>query len=713
MNQQSSCKGYLCVLANGSKILSSNGDCSKYGSCSIDCIDKQCHLDKFKCNSNQYCNNIDDLFKTSEKDELDKIWIAPMSPFDMSPDCAYWNGLDNNLAFSSNQGCIYEIRAPYSKTSVELLNPNKISANTNKTQLCDSSFVSGCHEPDLLIPLMYTNKTKDKCTRCGGVYKKTSSIQQGEWIKAKSYPLSWKIKKYQSLYSWEETIDLKMIHWILQEIVVTDVNTQILSQLQCSYNPIRNLINNILCSCDQSKCEIGNQLKIGKATACPNTPKVINIPPIKFSVSQSTVKSSGCAQISVSLLPLGKYSHGVQTDRFSTSFVSRNIRHIPGDFISVINQNGINIGKIIADGVMIESNGKLENVQICIKIKESTSIIFDTFDFGKETSNNLVEPFYQSQLFNTSNEELCGYINIQPKSALTLFPIIRVKNADQVSSDISTTEKALSYLIACCFMTEMIFSMILFARQFISKQMMKVIQPFILFAVSTIRSVYFFMVAGGSFISDEGVTEYILIELPTFLYISITIFIALSFKFALRNQSLQLSSFFLIYGILNFIIYSVFIVLVILFHVKSNSSSSLLFSCGGRLIEYVNEDNSAIRTIRISYRIVMTVITFLSSISLFIIGFQLAKLQIGRVRKLFILSMILGVSLCCNSVAFLIYFIIDKPSSWFVLALLFTELVPWIYITLQLSTDTRDSSTQTRETSTSSSSKRSSQTSQY
>lgn len=37
-----------------------------------------------------------------------------------------------------------------------------------------------------------------------------------------------------------------------------------------------------------------------------------------------------------------------------------------------------------------------------------------------------------------------------------------------------------------------------------------------------------------------------------------------------------------------------------------------------------------------------------------------------------------------NSIAFLVYFAVDKPTAWFVIVLFFTEVIPWIGIGLMI-----------------------------
>eukprot|EP01097_Dermamoeba_algensis_P008004 TRINITY_DN5182_c0_g1_i1.p1 TRINITY_DN5182_c0_g1~~TRINITY_DN5182_c0_g1_i1.p1 ORF type:complete len:522 (+),score=134.16 TRINITY_DN5182_c0_g1_i1:789-2354(+) len=476
-------------------------------------------------------------------------------------------------------------------------------------------------------------------------------------------------------------------------------------------------LNLTMCYCHQDKsnsttsstttsrtasCSENSSLKIGETTICLEDYDEKYLPPLTIRVGGSSKIASTCSSLSVSLLKSGQYSRPVQNLRLSTSFVSNRQKHIPGDYVSVVNSFGINIGQILGDGVKLNMEEKIENVEICISINTQPDIeYFPEYDIGIGDNKDQVQPLYtQQQSLERMKEisesgRICATMKLI-ESGMSFFPISRVKSPESVSAELTSSDKGLLYWIASCYTIVFIFGMFVFLKSPLHKSnSISTIREALLAAASAIRMIYFFLLATSVFssTSQEDSIEHVLIELPTFFYMSVASHLILSFIVSLRLEIIGKNKFLLIFlGVNMMMIYPIFIIIIILYSVlnSSESSYSLITSCGGRLFTYTN-NNEYVRIIRIVYRVSVTFISFLMSFILIASGWKL-KLFIestlvshaGRhqqkIKTIFLVSLVIGSGLFLNSLAFLIYFAINESSPWFLLALFFTEVLPWGYV---------------------------------
>eukprot|EP01097_Dermamoeba_algensis_P003073 TRINITY_DN2238_c0_g1_i2.p1 TRINITY_DN2238_c0_g1~~TRINITY_DN2238_c0_g1_i2.p1 ORF type:complete len:995 (-),score=252.01 TRINITY_DN2238_c0_g1_i2:61-2739(-) len=699
VTDERSCVGWMCLLSDGSYQPPINGTCTTYGRCSLDCIDGQCHQSKIECERQEFCDDYDNLFGLDKSpSSLSGYCVDALDPFDRPPiDCA---NRENEKAFASLQGCILPKYDENNCTGQWIDNPNYMYRNQSVSNLC-KKLKMGCYEPDLTSAQLYTNKTQEKCNQCSNLYRPTYEIQKGQWIPAKRVPIEWIKRSYTSVNTWNTTINLNQLFTTYSRAAAANIKASILSQLECSYNPMRNLLKQLVCQCNSNNtnCEDESTLSVGKAVLCPNVSQSLNIPPISFSISELSVQSSECITAKIELLPKGKYSRSVENKKLSTSFVSTSKKHIPGGYVSVINSDSINIGQLLGDGVTISIANRMENVMVCISTMLNESEIdnrFTTWDFGT-INENFVKPLYLSA-FKDVNNRICAKTSLSSPST-SLFPIIRLSEPESIQETISDQDKGLFIFIAVIYGITFVFSLsVLMIMPILSTSFAWVREALILLA-SAIRLIYFALLASSVFSNTESTIEYIMIEIPTFLYTSVAIQLVLIFGLSLKFKILGAWRFAGLFGLLNLLLYMMFIVIIILFSVLKDSDASSVTSCGGRIFTYSSQENESIRVIRIVYRVTITFFTFLVSISLVIIGIKFHLFVSSRVKEsrrakriqtYFILAMLTGACLLMNSIGFLIYFIVDKPSSWFVIALLLTECAPWIYVTIGILNEKKD-----------------------
>jgi len=202
---------------------------------------------------------------------------------------------------------------------------------------------------------------------------------------------------------------------------------------------------------------------------------------------------------------------------------------------------------------------------------------------------------------------------------------------------------------------------------------------FLLFVVFT------FIVWASETIQGGGAADYVLMELPTFLFMTIFSFliyllskviIAIYFKDSRAADYTILGTFIVV----NIFVYLLFIMIIILFETLTDNYNS---PCPGRVAS--TTDNSTQQTIRITYRAVVSAIALLLAFLFAVVGGTIyAKVVLLAKKtgtstsssKVFWVGAVCAVCFTCHAIILLIFAATDWESPYSIIFLIFIEVVP-------------------------------------
>ena len=424
----------------------------------------------------------------------------------------------------------------------------------------------------------------------------------------------------------------------------------------------------------------------------------------------------------------------------SLSFVE--IQENTNKYAVVRNGKGVIVGQLIGDSALLNvttltssdgsENSTVNLLTVCLTVRydiitSSLDPSFTVYDFGIMIGSDI----YPMNLTDISvrdpgiSEQICVTRFTLNISLVVLYPIMRIPDYESVTSDrFDQAELGIIFTTCALYLLAIVIAVFLFSQPVTIQG--GFIVNFAVFvqtlALYVIRCVYFFLL--GYYIiptvNSENLLDYILIELPTFLYIGAFSLIALSFLFlylrAKKNMELSQWNFWAVYFVWDLLIWILFAVVVSLIATLSSTPPPVK-SCEGR-ISSTPAPNDTARTIRIVYKSVIALIAFMVVTVTFIIGRALAEgredsiisfspyVSIDFLKSLFclfffhlsLLTYLLGPSsgtifqtqmitlgLFLNCVAFAIYYGIDSPTPYFAIVLWFTEIVPTLLLLAMLS----------------------------
>jgi len=183
--------------------------------------------------------------------------------------------------------------------------------------------------------------------------------------------------------------------------------------------------------------------------------------------------------------------------------------------------------------------------------------------------------------------------------------------------------------------------------------------------------IYFLVLASGD-IPIGGLLDFILIEIPTFIYIGIFLQIILVgyWVFFTDDEMSTNAVIAAVVGVLllNWIVFAAIVIAVAF----SNSISTVSKFCDCQLSGDIQQSDTA-QIIRIVYKSFMLVVAICVFVLTAFLGQKLLKKMNAKV---YYQVLILSLGLLFDCLAFLIYYAINKPTAYFLVILWFTELLP-------------------------------------
>ena len=390
--------------------------------------------------------------------------------------------------------------------------------------------------------------------------------------------------------------------------------------------------------------------------------------------------SESCVNVNTSVIPGRVFSRPTQSP-LALSFFQTNFDLVNGNPYAVVtNKKGVTVGQINSDMIQIIVNnfsfGDYEiRMDLCLLYDNSMggSDEYDHFDLGILSKNGAILPMglmtsYTPENINGPNSLVC-FSNVNLSSSnMSLTLVTRLGNYETFRA---YTKGQQDIVIASgslfCFGAILVTFFHSFAPFNIAVFTIW-IQSFCLLSL---RGIYFFLLAFGVFTAG-GLTDFILIEIPTFIYIGIFFQIILVADW-LFFRSDKVSHFMLVFAIsIAFLVnWIVFAAIVIALN-YSDSLNQLDKYCDCQLSDPVTQSDTS-QIIRIVYKsVVVTIALFVVLVTMYF-G---SRHKITGIQSEYFRVLGLSLGLLSDCIAFLVYYSLNSPSAYFLIVLWFTELLP-------------------------------------
>lgn len=621
----------LCYLANGTIVtgltpaqcaatFSCSEKCFKSGNWSSDCTQDECASISGKCHNDQevfgpvgYC-------------------ALPMAAY-RNPDCsptlrAHEMGC---ISYTANASACAAI--PGAKWYTEAHNPAE----------CLARYGYGCLE--VYIPenknqvgdtIVTLKPNREICSAVNGQWVPRMPWVSGRWLSGTSRPLAWTPR---TVSAGRYTMT-PLLNWIELQAAVSEAGDykysfQTKTETICRYNSLVNSLDSIACDCsggsNTTGCfsKVDDPATVGNAVVCPRAETFVDAAPGSLTFRPVSVEASNCVRVFPSLVSALQYEN-VQASKLSSFLIdfSEKTRW------SFRNSGGALVGQILGDGLSLRYETTLftntqkvfKNVTFCmggradIELQDSRYQIFDIAEIVNGTFRVLLTSVNATSSAE-SDKVYCGVVG-ELKPEAQYFPIARVsdvigarRNIFNVGEVVQASFLTALYGFGAIFAGALTFRLCTIRFHLVHNAV------WMFGIISFLRMIYFALMASSS-PAESGGADYILIELPSFLYFSALSFFVVSWVVLARtvvrkNLRRQGTMRFLMKVVIavNAVVYLLWIILIIIYE---TTKQTVVSPCGSRLGTQV--DNTTRRAISLTYRVFVGIISLVIGLGFIVYG---------------------------------------------------------------------------------------------
>ena len=733
---------FACFLANGSRVITSTAaECNALMSCNSTCYGPDGKTlvpcaSQAECEGSGQCDTIGWSFKNLGDGNTYRpaCVVPPLVWWGSVGDCAGipGDGGETEYGRPTPYGCMYYEQATDTDCSVygsnafhwnPLNNQSSCTAKTGCWQVYDTSLLQNDHT--------WSQKSQSDCAAAGGQTLSLSKWHPGIWRGGVARPLTWLATSNQTVpYPVRPTMDLMKFGRSFTYAVDLAYALPQLSETYCRYNSLRSSLTPVLCactpdgaknsSCFNSDSTFGGDTVMSASailTVCEGTGfQTDTVTPFTITFDQRTVNY--CRTAYVDIYPASHYAQN-SAAALSTFLLDFSVSR-PYQFT---NHRGALVGQIIGDGIVLNSDFVMVNVTLCANPRPDITVTnkgYTEYDFARavvgDESDRPELLFVSNAYWNPDLGAVCATIK-EMDSKHAYYPVRRYENAaTRRKSDFGGGQTAFyaimctCYLVVACLAASRFIATI-FAGTFAPRNTQVWIYLTI-FLLTIIRALYVILILTGVVIGNNSTAiDYILVELPSFLFLTIMTFFIIIWATLIRvNRKLSRrknnTHFWGIFFFINGIIYGIFIILIIIYEsVKPQSRTS----CGGRLVTI---DQTTRRNTAIAYRAILAGFALIISIAFFVTGSRIymslqgaSNVRADRKRKIFWLTTVCSIGLLGVSTLLIVLAGSGKQNNYVALSLLVVfEVIPCTAIVIVLwKVDTKEKMSDTGKTTRSNS----------
>jgi hypothetical protein len=647
---------------------------------------------------------------------LSGVCIVPLEP-EGTPTCPEARGNPlGSVDFSTRRGCIVYIKCVIvGSTPVctkELETPELCEAEGGTWYLPLQESRAQCEGQPLCDqddPVGYVAPKSDAaCANCGGTPTRAGkwadgTLKLGFVVRGGA---QWARKRVVSRLQWADTLDFARLQQLFEDIVAQQLAFDYRNELQCDKTVTKQLVSVVARQCatvgaapalsdGESGASVGDaDVSLGSGFPCAGEPSTMSTPPLRIDFSPSSI-SDGCVLIEATL----SYATELQTTREeSKTALFIDTSQEPRLYYAVRNDDDELVGQVLGDGVELStaSSDDAERVElfqrVCMTLNRRIDVDpdFGSFDLGRLTSKQTVRPLglssAQIELTNAGNT-LCTLVPLRNQlggggGSITYFPVARRADYDEYSGEdeLNGSEEALFYVVASIYVaTALLTVAVLVAGIVMSSSLGNFFKNGLLltlfFLLCLLRAVYFYLAGAEVLGVDENAADYVLLELPTFLYLAACSMLMLTFIFVVLSKggerSIASRNYWISFTLIALALTIIFIVVIVLLETLPGSDS-VSTSCFGRIVTVDQDDTASV--IRISYKAVLTAIAIAIAAVISVFGCIISAKLDARSPLVVALTVALGVA--ANGIAFIVYLAVDEPTPYFAIVVMITEIVP-------------------------------------
>ena len=425
----------------------------------------------------------------------------------------------------------------------------------------------------------------------------------------------------------------------------------------CRYDSNNDLIKSAICDCDVkgSDCFANRaQAYIGATRACPYESKSFGTSVATVTISENAVPTtSGCYDVNIQTTSVGKYQ--VPPDQSVTHALFKKVESNP--YLIVVNAKGSIVGQLISDAATISfAFTPIVPITICILTEEfiaidPTATLFTLAqlqdDHSIEVYNGSIEmsmadSYQQAINTNSSRVQVCGDI-VQSGTFFAVAVVPNYRKVDPAPSAETIAAASIYFVLLAFAVVQSLLIITDYKRQKLLA--FKLAALFVIVLNASVRAVYI-LPPKNAFKKGSESIQFIIFELPTFLYFSVfTVIVYLWIlvvmstqhfgkRSAIRTKKRTIRNLFILTNVFMYFVFVIFIYLIAILPSRTKPSPCFL----GNLDSAVT---TVEKSIKIAYWIFQLIVSILlavgfviAAIGLLRIVIQLGKRDLGRKEQI-------------------------------------------------------------------------------
>lgn len=715
----------VCFLPNGNYVIGiSEGECQSLSSCSEKCLGttigttKPCTYDQ--CLTYGYC---------TDKQYYNSTSIFYPFKYGCESESVEWYGLFDDIGDPCGVGYNYSVSAGkcFSSESAYTCQNSIPIALDEETCLTQQGCLRELYYPNKdssrdLLPI-HEKCSSGLCGKSVPLFKWTPAL----WKSGEIKKLKWIKREWKSQSVYKNGLDYARLGRDIESAIESLYAYQLKTEVRCRIGRLKGVIGTLYCLCDQEVGCSNGTFPSALGSVCSGTQTLLKAEKNELIFNKESVSSRVCIEVEVFLVSIELWRRGEQQKRFSSTFI--NYQTSVKDY-EILNQNKAVVGRVIGDGIRVNSKLGIHNGTICFFINNYSMYGYDTFDIALFRFNDV----FSIEILDISMTEkdettICGEIEFSlldkvreeseqeerssdfGKSSLSFIPIVRIfdyENKENDDDKLSVSEKAIIIVVAIFYLFVVFYSFYItimirpWAGEVFSFANANAFLTFLLFVFGATRFTYLILLATDTLTTDSNITEILLMEAGTFIFLTVFLFILIFWIYLIKmtsatsNQENSLNQFKKVYFSVVILIWIIFLSLVISF-LSVDGNQNPQTSCFDRLVKdddgWTDQDS-----VILGYRILLVIIGVILAIGFAVYGSKVYKLKKStnkssspnqnQENRIFYITTTSTLGFLAQSILLLILTLVNSSSNKSLIALIFLvpcEVFPAIFTCLTLS----------------------------
>ncbi|PRP77366.1 hypothetical protein PROFUN_05611 [Planoprotostelium fungivorum] len=478
------------------------------------------------------------------------------------------------------------------------------------------------------------------CVAAGGDWRSKYTWTAGKWVPGTARKLQWTGAAVGRSYVWNNTVNFLKMQNLYFSFGGAQQAADSLSVPFCQRTVSQSYIDTVACSHQSSTADncFQNISKpvLNVARVCTHTENSVELPGFaEVTFYNDADADAVCSSVSLYKIPMSYYRGTVQ-QTLASSFISfgNNVE------FAVQNQHDATVAALQGDGLYYTTTSQIEiPPQICLPVT-SPVMSYDVWDFASLDVNNNLVPMGLNNVFlmnytDTRSGQLVYRLCAEVQDYVMregVFPISRIRNWATVSTQrLNFTSFVLSNFLGALFFMAMFISVLCIGIAIYS--VVKLDHGWMVTDTVLVFVTLFVLIRGISFFILpyyvlNSTVDYFLSALPTFLFFTsfstiLSYWVVMSSrKNFTADVNLLVRYGTVINAVINGILYTILIVLIILFASLVHTPKAL---CGGLVLPSIYNAQRTSRILSLVYASVTSMVSLVFGLLFLYYGAQIVR----------------------------------------------------------------------------------------